>query len=105
MEKRKNGQSNGNGFLVAVVVLVLLAVTGLLPAAIQLIIGIVLGIVGLVVGLVAGVIGLVVGLIGGLIGIVVGLLPIVLTIAVVVLIVKAINGNSGKRKNDDIDYV
>lgn len=105
MEKRKNGHNNGNGVLVGIVVLVLLVVTGLLPAAIDLVLGLFFGLIGLVVGLAVGLVGLVLGLIGGAIGLVIGLMPILITVGVVVLIVKAINGDSGKRKNDDIDYV
>lgn len=116
MEKRKNEDKRGSSWVVPILVLLVLMVTGVLPGLIKLVIGLAAGFVGLVVGLFGGLIGLVFGLIGGLIGLVVGLgalaitllsafLPIILTVGLVMLIVRAVNGKSEKRKNDDIDYV
>src|SRR5690349_4549102 len=108
MDKRKNGEyrNKGNGCGIAILLIALLLVTGAFPAVIEFVVGLVIGIVGLVIGLVMGFVGLVMGLFGAAIGLIFGLLPIVLTIGIVVLIVKAINGDSGKRKNDDdIHYV
>jgi hypothetical protein len=107
MDKRKNSESNGCGRQVGItiVVLALLMVTGVLPMLVEFVLSLALGIVGLVIGLGMGFVGLVLGLFGAAIGLIFGLLPIVLTIGVIVMIVKAINGDSEKRKNDDIHYV
>jgi hypothetical protein len=107
MEKRKNSESNTSGsrVIVPILVLALLLVTGILPAIVKLVVGLAIGMIGLVVGLAMGFVGLVVGLFGAAIGLVFGLLPIILTLGLIVLVVKAISGDSGKRKNDDIHYV
>jgi hypothetical protein len=107
MDKRKNGEGNrsGNRVIVTIFVLALLMVTGVLPVMVDFVVSLALGIVGLMIGLGMGFVGLVLGLFGAAIGLIFGLLPIVLTIGVIVMIVRAINGDSEKRKNDDIHYV
>lgn len=109
MEKHKNSkQFNKNNVIVGVVVVALLAITGILPAIVELVVGLIGGIIGLVIGLIGGFIGLVVGLFGAVIGIVFGLLPIIVMVGIVVVAVKAINGEvkferetKAKRKNED----
>ena len=112
MNKRKNDMNinmNKNNAIIAGLVVLLLLVTGILPAVIELVFGLVFGVIGLVFGLVFGALGLVLGLIGGIIGIVAGLLPIAIPVAILYFIVKGINGNNSekpKRKREvDIDYI
>lgn len=87
MQKRKNGQFNlsNNQVLIAVIVFIFLATTGLLGGIIELVVG---------------VIGLFIGLFVGLIGLVVGLLPIIIPIVIVVAILKTMNRSTAKQKND-----
>ena len=109
MEKRKNSkQVNSNNILIGIAILILLAITGILPVIVELVVGLIVGIVGLVVGLVLGFVGLVIGLFGAVIGLVFGLLPIIILVGIIVFAVKAINGEiklehemKAKRKNED----
>ena len=112
MNKRKNDMNvnmNKNNAIIVGLIVLLLLVTGVLPAIIELVFGLVFGVIGLVFGLVFGVLGIVLGLIGGVVGIVAGLLPIAIPVAIIYFIIKGINGTNSekpKRKNDfDIDYV
>lgn len=122
MEKRKNSNqpNNNQAILIGLIVLAILASTGILGAVFELVFGVIFGIFGLVIGLIGGIIGLVVGLIGSVIGIVFGVIggiigiiaavlgsaTVLLPIIAIVLIAKAISDSNTpeqkKKKNIEI---
>lgn len=99
--------------LLAAVIVILLAATGILGFLLELVVGVVASTLGLGVALIAGGIGLGIGLLGaalgivvGLFGLVLGLLPILIPVAVIWFLVKSNSSTAQpKRKNDQINIV